>query len=250
MDHGPTSEQHFRFKFLINFTEIGDGDTFFFCFLLFFFCSLLFCWILLFARVQPGTADCHFRWKLEQKKKKNSVYCQTLICWHVDHYVNIIIIIVAAVTVARYLFCSFALRRFSFGIETNHFCFILACVNANALSFINNYFSVSILSVDAGKKAPDKNSRRQAGAHPFAHRFYAMPYLAVERNRFLVIFFVGWIGRMPKSFDIIMRIFSSSVQCTHTFAWADAWQPKMCVSRFLAVAYRSYTWTANRSCHL
>lgn len=40
MDHGPTSEQHFRFKFLINFTQIGDGDTFF------------------FVRVQ--LTDCHF----------------------------------------------------------------------------------------------------------------------------------------------------------------------------------------------
>lgn len=46
MDHGPTSEQHFRFKFLINFSEIGDGDTFFF--------------LISTSFVFSSAADCHF----------------------------------------------------------------------------------------------------------------------------------------------------------------------------------------------
>lgn len=57
MDHGPTSEQHFRFKFLINFSEIsgGNGDTFFPVFNFH------------FVRVQA--AGCHFGWKFGGKKK-------------------------------------------------------------------------------------------------------------------------------------------------------------------------------------
>lgn len=102
MDHGPTSEQHFRFKFLINFTEISDGDTFFFRFEF----SLCSCsgWL-------------SFRWKL----KKNP-YCQTLICWHADHYVNIIII--AALDI--YFYFVLVLHRSIFGVEWT-IIFILAC---------------------------------------------------------------------------------------------------------------------------
>lgn len=70
MDHGPTSEQHFRFKFLINFSEIGDGDTFF-CFE----------FSLHSRSVRRLTVS-----SVEVGKK---LYCQTLICWHADHYVNI-----------------------------------------------------------------------------------------------------------------------------------------------------------------
>lgn len=98
MDHEPTSEQHFRFKFLINFTEISDGDTFFFSFRIF----TLFVFRLAVILVEVG-------------KKP---YCQTLICWHADHYVNIIIIIgVVVAALDIYFYFVLVLHRSIFGVE-------------------------------------------------------------------------------------------------------------------------------------
>lgn len=128
MDHGPTSEQHFRFKFLINFTEISDGGgvTFFFQFPL---CS-------------AGWQS--FWWKFTKKKKKQRKKktvlsnIDMLTCWSLREYNNY------CCSQFLFLFCSF------FGVDQT--IFILACCTLMRSQLLTITYAFDAQSTTNGNK--------------------------------------------------------------------------------------------------